>query len=251
LTGEDPSYFPEYKIKLFSAWAGSTARNIIDFGAGIGNSISYFRKHFAAAAITCSDISQISLEYASRRYPGPEQKLKISRECIPAANDFYDAAFSACVFHHIPHSEHEFWLRELLRVVRPGGTIAVFEHNPFNPLTQRAVNICPFDENAVLVRPRRIEAALHCARLGPTVIRIYVVCGVQLFSLGVIGEYIGKIYLETKGRPRFFISEKIAPASSRVEGARLRHDVGVPRIDCLDRSLAAHCASKRLLRYPA
>ena len=39
---------------------------------------------------------------------------------------------------------------------------------------------------------------------------ISIICflgGVQLLSLGVIGEYIGKIYLETKARPRFFIDK--------------------------------------------
>ncbi len=32
--------------------------------------------------------------------------------------------------------------------------------------------------------------------------------GVQMLSIGVIGEYVGKIYLETKQRPRFIIGER-------------------------------------------
>ena len=36
---------------------------------------------------------------------------------------------------------------------------------------------------------------------------IWAIGGLILLSLGVIGEYIGKIYLETKGRPRFLIQD--------------------------------------------
>jgi glycosyltransferase involved in cell wall biosynthesis len=38
-----------------------------------------------------------------------------------------------------------------------------------------------------------------------TVLPIYFFGGIQLVGIGVIGEYVGKIYLETKDRPRYFI----------------------------------------------
>ena len=41
-----------------------------------------------------------------------------------------------------------------------------------------------------------------------TVCLICFMGGVQLLSFGVIGEYIGKIYMETKKRPRYIISER-------------------------------------------
>ena len=38
---------------------------------------------------------------------------------------------------------------------------------------------------------------------------IWLVAGIQMLSIGIIGEYIGKIYSETKSRPRFIISENL------------------------------------------
>ena len=37
---------------------------------------------------------------------------------------------------------------------------------------------------------------------------ILILGGLQLFATGVIGEYIGKIYMEVKARPRYFIEEE-------------------------------------------
>jgi len=42
-----------------------------------------------------------------------------------------------------------------------------------------------------------------------TVLPIYFIGGIQVLSLGIIGEYIGKIYLETKARPRFVVEKKV------------------------------------------
>ena len=55
-----------------------------------------------------------------------------------------------------------------------------------------------------------VEVLLKNAIAGwaSTVCIILFLGGVQLLSIGVIGEYIGKIYMETKRRPRYIISER-------------------------------------------
>jgi uncharacterized membrane protein len=42
-----------------------------------------------------------------------------------------------------------------------------------------------------------------------SVIPIYFIGGVQLSSLGILGEYLSKIYMETKQRPHYLIEETI------------------------------------------
>jgi polyisoprenyl-phosphate glycosyltransferase len=46
------------------------------------------------------------------------------------------------------------------------------------------------------------------------VIPLFLISGVQLLSLGIIGEYIAKVFVETKRRPLFFIDEKAGGASN-------------------------------------
>lgn len=41
------------------------------------------------------------------------------------------------------------------------------------------------------------------------VLPIYFIGGIQLLSLGVIGEYTGKIYSEVKARPKFLIDKTL------------------------------------------
>lgn len=42
-----------------------------------------------------------------------------------------------------------------------------------------------------------------------TVVSIWAIGGLQLLAIGIVGEYIGKIYMESKNRPRFIVEEEL------------------------------------------
>ena len=49
-----------------------------------------------------------------------------------------------------------------------------------------------------------------------TVLPVYFIGGIQIFCIGVIGEYLGKIYAETKGRPRYVIEKIVGVDKQRL-----------------------------------
>jgi polyisoprenyl-phosphate glycosyltransferase len=48
------------------------------------------------------------------------------------------------------------------------------------------------------------------------VLPIYILGGAHLLALGIVGEYVGKIYLEVKNRPRFIVEDLSDPADSNL-----------------------------------
>jgi len=164
-SGEGPEYFAEYKIRDLRELCAALGRGglpgrILDFGAGIGTSVSHIGKYFPDAQLTCVDVSQASLRIATQRFPGAADFVAFDGNHLPFADGSFDCVFSACVFHHIEPALHVGLLSELRRVLRPGGLIMIFEHNPLNPLTVQAVRTCPFDENAILMRASTLKRRL-------------------------------------------------------------------------------------------
>jgi ubiquinone/menaquinone biosynthesis C-methylase UbiE len=167
ITGEQPEYFAEYKMRDFAQLARAAGRPLdgqyLDFGSGIGASVAPFRRHLGHARLVCADVSSESLAQAEAAHGDAASYLLLEDGQLPLAARSVDGAFACCVFHHIAPAEHVRALQEVRRVLKPGGLLMVYEHNPFNPLTVHAVNTCPLDENAILIRARlmreRCEAA--------------------------------------------------------------------------------------------
>lgn len=167
-SGEQPEFFAEYKVKDVAA---SFARGhidhlvvrILDFGAGIANSVPYWRRYFPDARVTCADVSAKSLQFGRERVKDDANFVQFDGQVLPFDSGSFDIVFAACVFHHIDHAAHVDLLRELRRVLHPAGELWIFEHNPYNPLTVRAVNDCPFDENARLIKAATMRQRMLAA----------------------------------------------------------------------------------------
>ena len=168
VTGESPDYFAQYKIVEVARRLKALRlcpERVLDFGCGIGNSAPHLRDAFPMAQITGVDVSEKSLSVARARFPGAaEFQAYDPKGAPPGPAEGYDLIFSACVFHHIEPEEHVAIFRRLRERLAPGGVMAIFEHNPVNPVSRYIVATCPFDENAVLIPAGELARRQRAAR---------------------------------------------------------------------------------------
>lgn len=104
--------------------------------------------------------------------------------------------------------ESKYPLKKMLALAVDG--ITSFSIMPLRMISALGLLVCAFSVVMicwVLYGRLVLDAALP--GWASSVIPIYFLGGVQLLSVGVLGEYIAKIYMETKRRPRFFIEKSI------------------------------------------
>ena len=159
-SGEEPEYFAAYKARHAAGRLGkSKPADILDFGCGVGGMSRHLSAAFPGARLVGVDVSSESIAIARAANSDLAHYAHIEGRRLPLDDHTIDLALAACVFHHIAPAERADWVRELRRVIRPGGHLVVYEHNPLNPLTRKVVHDCVFDEDAILL-PQSESCAL-------------------------------------------------------------------------------------------
>jgi len=143
---------------------------VLNFGCGVGSSEPFLAREFPQAEIRSIDVSRESLAAARESCRGlPNVTFsEFDGKTVPFPGPF-DIILVAGVLHHIAPADRPVVVRELRRVLAKDGFLFLFEHNPVNPLTRRAVRDCPFDDDAVLLPPRAMRALLDAAGLSSAV----------------------------------------------------------------------------------
>lgn len=154
-SGEESTYFHEYKIDCIKRLGIDDRHDVFDYGCGIGNLVE--RLVSRCHSVSGYDPSSESLDLCHERAPGAMLYPDISS--VPSSA--YDVVLLSCVLHHVVPDLRRNVMNDVMRILKPGGRVVIFEHNPWNPVTLHAVGQCEFDDDAILLSSLELRALLR------------------------------------------------------------------------------------------
>ncbi len=131
----------------WSAGGRPPAASVLDYGCGTGLLTGYLHDLRPDWRYSAADPSAGMIDAARATAPYAEFSV-LGVERAPFAGRLFDLVLMSGVCHHVPWED---WARTFAQVraaLAPSGTLLIFEHNPFNPLTQIVVRSTPIDRDA-------------------------------------------------------------------------------------------------------
>lgn len=117
----------------------------LDVGCGKGELLSLGKAAFRSVAGCDPSAGMMSA------VQGVPIHVQTDPRRLPFADQSFDFVTSVCVYHHVRPEDRPQLSAEIARVLRPGGTFAIIEHNPWNPATRLIVSRTPVDADAILL----------------------------------------------------------------------------------------------------
>jgi len=162
VSGQDSSYFAEYKARyLRRLLSPDFSGKVLDFGCGVGLLSGFLKKHLPAIQLDGFDVSQDSIRKVET---GLTAQGIFTSDPSQLAHD-YRLIVIANVMHHIPPQERKHVVQDLAERLKSGGSLAIFEHNPANPVTRWVVEHCAFDDDAILLPPAETREYVNDGQL--------------------------------------------------------------------------------------
>ncbi len=164
-SGNRPNISLTIKVECLARLGLGPETAILDYGCGIGSLTCHLGPRYAE--VHGFDPSLESLKIARERTP--QASSRTTRPSSPTRASARGGAGGGAP--RPPRGAARRCWRPSPRSSHPADVLVVFEHNPYNPLTRRAVAACPFDDGAILLSPRevtRLLAATGLAEVGRT-----------------------------------------------------------------------------------
>lgn len=172
LVGRSPDQFIAVKARwLLRREPGLAGGGLafLDYGCGTGDLMRVLARLGARAAWQGCDVSTAMLAEVGRRWPADLGAAPAVAAQDGAAAPFdagrFDVVAISAVLHHVPPAGRPAVYRELARLLKPGGRLYVFEHNPRNPLVRYVVARTAIDADAILLDPGEVRGGLQAAGL--------------------------------------------------------------------------------------
>ena len=159
LSGETKDFFAESRIRFLSrVLPPKTMPRVLDYGCGTGSATPFLLRLPGVTKLVGVDVSDRSLDRARQVWQQPAAEFHNLTRLSSLAP--FDLVFCNGVFHHIPSQERACAFGQIHQALLPGGHLAFWENNPWNPGTRWVMSRIPFDRDAQMLWPRASRRAL-------------------------------------------------------------------------------------------
>jgi len=138
------------------------AGDVLDFGCGSGRVLRHWPRT-PGIRLTGSDYNPALIAWCRRNYRGIRFTVNTLDGPLPHADASFDFSYAWSVFTHLSEDLGDHWIRELHRVLRPGGLLFVTMHGEFYASWMSAQELQAFRAGDVVVHRGGASGTNVCA----------------------------------------------------------------------------------------
>ena len=162
ISGEKLEYFADYKARYIAKRVPPDfCGKVLDFGCGTGTLSSFIKQYLPRSELHGYDVSSESI----RRISPILSAYGYFTSDLSQLDKDYALVVLANVLHHVSPNQRGELIREVTSRLARSGKLIIFEHNPANPLVRGVVDRCPFDQDAILLRPKEAKHRMTEAKV--------------------------------------------------------------------------------------
>ncbi|HKY43378.1 MAG TPA: class I SAM-dependent methyltransferase [Pyrinomonadaceae bacterium] len=122
--------FDRSRQELISQANVKPDHHILDIGCGTGTFVVLLKRQFPAAEVIGLDPDPKALRRAKSKVARAAVSVQLDQgfsDELPYESESFDRVFSSFMFHHLEEQEREKTLKEVLRVLKPGGSFHMLD----------------------------------------------------------------------------------------------------------------------------